>query len=124
MATRTELLVLLQITLSNILVADDGHESQIDGKLLRASAQNTHVVHKERGCRPDIGSEAILAGCAGSTRAGPVNVRITAVRKLAVQAADNGLLAPELANASPGKGVASKGVRLANWLSLKQGSTS
>jgi hypothetical protein len=27
-----------------------------------------------------------------------VNVRITAVRKLAVEAADNGLLAPELAN--------------------------
>jgi hypothetical protein len=27
-----------------------------------------------------------------------INVRITAVRKLAVQAADNGLLAPELAN--------------------------
>jgi hypothetical protein len=27
-----------------------------------------------------------------------INVRITAVRKLAVEAADNGLLAPELAN--------------------------
>src|ERR1039457_4488515 len=29
-----------------------------------------------------------------------INVRITAVRKLAVEAADNGLLAPELANAA------------------------
>jgi integrase len=54
---------------------------------------------------------------------GPVsiNVRITAVRKLAVEAADNGLLAPELASGiTRVKGVASKGVRLGNWLSLKQ----
>ena len=50
-----------------------------------------------------------------------INVRITAVRKLAVEAADNGLLAPELA---PGiariKGVRSHGVRVGNWLSLHQ----
>src|ERR1035437_8983885 len=54
---------------------------------------------------------------------GPVsiNVRITAVRKLAVEAADNGLLAPELANGiARVKGVASKGVRLGNWLSIQQ----
>src|SRR5579863_1705556 len=50
-----------------------------------------------------------------------INVRLTAVRKLAVEAADNGLLAPELANGiTRVKGVASKGVRLGNWLSLKQ----
>jgi integrase/recombinase XerD len=50
-----------------------------------------------------------------------INVRITAMRKLAVEAADNGLLAPELANGiTRVKGVASKGVRLGNWLSLKQ----
>src|SRR5262252_6882068 len=50
-----------------------------------------------------------------------INVRITAVRKLAVKAADNGLLAPELANGiSRVKGVASKGVRLGNWLTAKQ----
>ena len=43
-----------------------------------------------------------------------INLRITAVRKLAVEAADNGLLAPELANGiTRVKGVASKGVRLA-----------
>src|SRR3954471_12835995 len=54
---------------------------------------------------------------------GPVsiNVRITAVRKLAVEAADNGLLAPELANGiTRVKGVASKGIRLGNWLSVQQ----
>src|SRR4051812_31547512 len=50
-----------------------------------------------------------------------INVRITAVRKLAVEAADNGLLAPELANGiARVKGVASKGIRLGNWLSLAQ----
>ncbi|HEV3331305.1 MAG TPA: site-specific integrase [Bryobacteraceae bacterium] len=50
-----------------------------------------------------------------------INVRITAVRKLAVEAADNGLLAPELASGiARVKGVASKGVRVGNWLSLRQ----
>jgi hypothetical protein len=50
-----------------------------------------------------------------------INVRITALRKLAVEAADNGLLAPELANGiTRVKGVASKGVRLGNWLTAKQ----
>src|SRR5665811_800262 len=53
-----------------------------------------------------------------------INVRITAVRKLAVEAADNGLLAPELANwIARVKGVASKGVRLGNWLSIRQAQT-
>src|ERR1039458_7027909 len=52
------------------------------------------------------------------------NVRITAVRKLAVEAADNGLLAPELANGiTRVKGVASKGVRLGNWLTARQAPT-
>ena len=50
-----------------------------------------------------------------------INVRITAVRKLAVEAADNGLLAPELAaGISRVKGAKSKGVRMGNWLSLRQ----
>jgi site-specific recombinase XerD len=53
-----------------------------------------------------------------------INVRITAARKLAVEAADNGLLAPELANGiTRVKGVPSKGVRLGNWLSVKQAQT-
>src|SRR5450432_1280798 len=50
-----------------------------------------------------------------------INVRITAVRKLAVEAADNGLLAPELASGIARiKGVKSHGVRVGNWLSLGQ----
>jgi integrase len=53
-----------------------------------------------------------------------INVRITAVRKLAIEAADNGLLAPELANGiTRVKGVASKGTRLGNWLSIRQAQT-
>src|ERR1700680_3097931 len=50
-----------------------------------------------------------------------INVRITAVRKLAVEAADNGLLAPELAaGITRVKGAKSQGVRVGNWLSLRQ----
>ncbi len=50
-----------------------------------------------------------------------INVRITAVRKLAVEAADNGLLAPEFAaGIARVKGAKSKGVRMGNWLSLRQ----
>src|SRR6202047_1293225 len=59
-------------------------------------------------------------------RLGPIsiNVRITAVRKLAVEAADNGLLAPELAaGITRIKGVKSKGVRVGNWLSIRQAQT-
>jgi len=50
-----------------------------------------------------------------------INVRITAVRKLAVEASDNGLLAPELASGIARiKGVRSHGIRTGNWLSLQQ----
>src|ERR1700676_289658 len=50
-----------------------------------------------------------------------INVRITAVRKLAVEASDNGLLAPELAaGIARIKGVRSHGVRVGNWLSVRQ----
>src|SRR5450432_2658240 len=53
-----------------------------------------------------------------------INVRITAVRKLAVEAADNGLLAPELAaGITRIKGVRAKGVRIGNWLSMRQAQT-
>ena len=50
-----------------------------------------------------------------------INVRITAVRKLAAEAADNGLLAPELAaGIARVKSAKAMGVRTGNWLSLKQ----
>jgi site-specific recombinase XerD len=53
-----------------------------------------------------------------------ISVRITAVRKLAVEAADNGLLAPELAAwITRVKGAKSKGVRVDNCLSARQAQT-
>jgi hypothetical protein len=49
-------------------------------------------------------------------------VRVTAVRKLALEAADSELREPEIAGGiTRVKGVASKGIRLGNWLSVKQG---
>src|ERR1700730_5938684 len=47
--------------------------------------------------------------------------RLSAIRKLAAEAADNGLLAPEQAvGILRAKGVKSKGIRVGNWLSLPQ----
>jgi len=48
-------------------------------------------------------------------------VRMSAIRKLAAEAADNGLLAPELAaGISRVKSAKSSGIRVGNWLSLRQ----
>jgi site-specific recombinase XerD len=59
-------------------------------------------------------------GLAAST----VNVRLAAVRRLAYEAADSGLLSPELA-ASIGrvKGPKKVGIRIGNWLTTDQGKT-
>jgi integrase/recombinase XerD len=49
--------------------------------------------------------------------ASTVNVRLAAVRKLAQEAADNGMLAPELAaGIAKVKGAPRRGVRVGNWL--------
>src|SRR5580765_6489132 len=48
-------------------------------------------------------------------------IRMSAIRKLATEAADNGLLGPELAaGISRVKSAKAKGVRAGNWLSLRQ----
>src|SRR5712691_13348749 len=48
-------------------------------------------------------------------------IRMSAIRKLAGEAVDNGLLAPELAaGISRVKSVKSIGIRTGNWLSLQQ----
>ena len=48
-------------------------------------------------------------------------IRMSAIRKLAVEATDNGLLAPELAaGIARVKSVKSVGIRVGNWLSLRQ----
>src|SRR6202163_3193257 len=48
-------------------------------------------------------------------------IRISAIRKLAAEAADNGLLAPELAaGISHVKSAKTQGIRTGNWLSQRQ----
>jgi site-specific recombinase XerD len=50
-----------------------------------------------------------------------INVRLSAIRKLATEAADNGLLAPELAaGIARVRGAKRLGVRVGNWLTLEQ----
>jgi site-specific recombinase XerD len=53
--------------------------------------------------------------------ASAINVKMTAIRRLAAEAADNGLMAPELA-AGIGrvKGIKRDGVRTGNWLTVHQ----
>jgi hypothetical protein len=51
-------------------------------------------------------------------------IRMSAIRKLAVEAADNGLLAPELAaGIARVKSAKSVGIRVGNWLSRRQAQT-
>src|SRR6516164_1275413 len=50
-----------------------------------------------------------------------INVRLAAVRRLAYEAADNGILSPELAaGIRRVKGAKRLGVRIGNWLSVDQ----
>lgn len=58
---------------------------------------------------------------ASGLAASSINVRLSAIRKLAAEAADNELLAPEVAAAvSRVKGAKRHGVRAGNWLTLDQ----
>ena len=51
-----------------------------------------------------------------------INLRLAAVRRIAYEAADSGLLRPELAAGIPRvKGVRRLGVRVGNWLTVEQG---
>src|ERR1700761_8068802 len=51
-----------------------------------------------------------------------INLRLAAVRRLAYEAADAGLLSPDLAaGVRRGKGAKKHGVRLGNWLTSEQG---
>lgn len=53
--------------------------------------------------------------------ASTVNVRLAPLRRLAAEAADNGLLAPEIAaGISRVKGVRQQGTRTGNWLTVEQ----
>jgi len=53
--------------------------------------------------------------------ASSINVRLSAIRRLAVEAADNGLMAPDVASGIVrAKGVRTSGVRLGHWLTVEQ----
>ncbi|MBL8215158.1 MAG: tyrosine-type recombinase/integrase [Bryobacterales bacterium] len=53
--------------------------------------------------------------------ASTVNVRMSAIRRLAAEAADNGLMAPDLASGiGRVKGVKRDGIRTGNWLTVRQ----
>src|SRR5664279_1149070 len=50
-----------------------------------------------------------------------INVRLSAIRRLALEAADNGVMAPELAaGIARAKGAKHSGVRLGHWLTAQQ----
>jgi site-specific recombinase XerD len=73
----------------------------------KATVSAWRVSLEERG----LGSSSII-------------IRMSAIRKLAAEAADNGLLAPELAQGiSRVKSVKSTGIRVGNWLSQRQAQT-
>jgi hypothetical protein len=56
--------------------------------------------------------------------ASTINVQLAAVRRLAYEAADTGLLSPELAaGIARVKGAKRLGVRIRNWLTAEQGKT-
>jgi hypothetical protein len=60
-------------------------------------------------------AELVEAGLAPST----VNLRMTAIRRLAAEAADNRMLEPEIASAiARVKGARRQGVRIGNWLTV------
>jgi site-specific recombinase XerD len=58
---------------------------------------------------------------AGGLAASSINIRLSAIRKLAAEAADNGLLTPEVAaTIARVRGAKRHGVRAGNWLTLDQ----
>ena len=58
---------------------------------------------------------------AAGLSASSINIRLSAIRKLAAEAADNGLLAPEVASAvARVRGAKRHGARAGNWLTLDE----
>src|ERR1039457_5753981 len=78
--------------------------------------------------RPGFTKATVSAWCVTLEERGlgssSIIVRMSAIRKLAVEATDNGLLAPELAaGIQRVKSAKSIGVRMGNWLSLEAGAS-
>src|SRR4030095_11811425 len=95
----------------------------------RAACTSTTLINSLHGIAPSHASPSIASwsflfrmhlasrGLAANT----INQQLAAVRRLAHEAADSGLLSPELsAGISRVKGVKQLGHRSGNWLSLEQ----
>jgi integrase len=88
-------------------------------------ALNEFVAWFKQAPRPGFSKATVSAWRASLEARGlgssSIIIRMSAIRKLAAEAADNGLLAPELAaGIRRVKSVKSTGVRVGNWLSLRQ----
>lgn len=89
------------------------------------SALNDFLAWYRAESRPPISKAVVNAYKAHIEAAGlsasTINVRLSAVRKLIAEAADNGLISPELAaGIARVRGVGRRGVRLGNWLDRRQ----
>ena len=74
------------------------------------------------GLRQGRGPALSLSSRITSTRPGTINLRLGAVRRLAYEAADCGLLSTDLAaGIRRVKGAKKLGIRLGNWLTAEQG---
>jgi site-specific recombinase XerD len=89
----------------------------------------TDFFHWHRGAgRPKL-SKAVVQRYAAELReagmaASSVNLRLSAIRKLAAEAADNGALDPQVANGIRAvKGARQEGTRTGNWLTREQAQT-
>src|SRR5713226_4805399 len=88
-------------------------------------ALNEFIAWYKQAPRPGLSKATVSAWRASLEARGlgssSISIRMSAIRKLAFEAADNGLLAPELAagigRVKSGKSI---GIRVGNWLSLRQ----
>jgi hypothetical protein len=88
-----------------------------DGAVHHLVLFRTKTCPESNGCSP-LPSPL---GIARTSRAGTINQRLAAVRRLAYEAADSGLLSPELAaGIRRVKGVKQLGCRAGNWLNREQ----
>src|SRR5256885_9988757 len=91
-------------------------------------ALNEFMVWFQQAPRPGFSKATVSAWRASletrSLGSSSIIIRMSAIRKLAGEAADNGLIAPELAaGIARVKSVKSTGIRVGNWLSLRQAQT-
>lgn len=121
----TSLIVPQQMQVINLVL--DGLTSEHSRRAYERALLDFMAWHAEQG-RPALSKALVQAykaklqadGLAPST----VNLRLSAVRKLALEAADNGLLDQALANGIKAvKGAKTAGVRTGNWLTRDQAQT-